>query len=97
MSALEEAAIFSLRVDRTGFAEVVITIGGKRFWLYRAIDQDADVPDILVQARRNTKAAKRFLFQIGQIIRLAPPEPKMRIDNGRFKSHRQPQRFLLLQ
>ena len=44
--------------------EVVITIGGKKFWLWRAIDTDGDVLDILVQARRNTKAAKRFFSRL---------------------------------
>src|SRR3546814_12605456 len=44
--------------------EVVITIGGKKFWPWRAIDTDGDVLDILVQARRNTKAAKRFFSRL---------------------------------
>lgn len=48
--------------------EAVITISGKKFWLWRSIDADGDVLDILVQARRNTKAAKRF-FSTGQAIR----------------------------
>ncbi|MCM5689042.1 DDE-type integrase/transposase/recombinase, partial [Sinorhizobium meliloti] len=44
--------------------EVAITIGGKKFWLWRAIDAEGDVLDILVQTRRNTKAAKRFLSRL---------------------------------
>jgi len=40
--------------------EVVITIRGKKHWLWRAIDPHGDVLDILVQTRRNAKAAKRF-------------------------------------
>ena len=40
--------------------EVLITIRGKKHWLWRAIDADGDVLDILVQTRRNAKAAKRF-------------------------------------
>jgi len=40
--------------------EAVIAIGGQKFWLWRAIDADGDVLDILVQRRRNTRAAKRF-------------------------------------
>ena len=39
--------------------EVVITIAGKKHWLWRAIDQDGYVLDEIVQSRRNTKAAKR--------------------------------------
>ncbi|MBP2444069.1 transposase-like protein [Rhizobium leguminosarum] len=37
--------------------EVVVTIGGHRHWLWRAVDQDGYVLDEIVQARRNTKAA----------------------------------------
>lgn len=42
--------------------EVVISIGGKRHWLWRAVDQDGYVLDEIVQSRRNTKAAKRLLM-----------------------------------
>lgn len=44
--------------------EVVITIAGRKFWLWRAIDAEGGVLDILVQARRNTKAAKRFFSRL---------------------------------
>jgi putative transposase len=50
--------------DKWHMDEVVITIGGKKFWLWRAIDADGDVLDILVQTRRNTKAAKRFFSRL---------------------------------
>jgi len=40
--------------------EVFIRIRGKQHHLWRAIDQNGVVLDILVQGRRNTKAAKRF-------------------------------------
>ena len=40
--------------------EVVITIRGQKHWLWRAIDANVGVLDILVQTRRNAKAAKRF-------------------------------------
>jgi putative transposase len=40
--------------------EVVIVIGGVKYWLWRAIDGDGDVLDILVQSRRNAKAARCF-------------------------------------
>jgi transposase-like protein len=39
--------------------EMVLTIRGKKHSLWRAVDQDGNVPDILVQSRRHTKAAKR--------------------------------------
>ena len=43
---------------------VVITIRGKKHWLWRAIDANGDVLDILVQTRRNAKAAKRFFKRL---------------------------------
>jgi len=39
---------------------VFLTIRGERHDLWRAVDQDGNVLDILVQSRRNKKAAKRF-------------------------------------
>jgi putative transposase len=50
--------------DKWHMDEVVIAIGGEKFWLWRAIDADGDVLDILVQQRRNTKAAKRFFSRL---------------------------------
>jgi putative transposase len=44
--------------------EVVITIAGKKHWLWRAVDQDGYVLDEIVQARRNTKAAKPLLMRL---------------------------------
>ena len=40
--------------------EVFVTIQGQRQYLWRAVDQDGDVIDILVQSRRDRRAAKRF-------------------------------------
>lgn len=37
--------------------EVVVSIGGRKHWLWRAVDQDGYVLDEIVQARRDTKAA----------------------------------------
>ena len=44
--------------------EVVITIRGKKHWLWRAVDQDGFVLDVLVQSRRNTTAAKRLMRKL---------------------------------
>jgi putative transposase len=44
--------------------KVVTNISGKRNWLWRAVDQHGVVLDILVQSRRNTKAAKRLLQKL---------------------------------
>jgi putative transposase len=40
--------------------ELFVTIQGRRQYLWRAVDQDGDVIDILVQSRRDGRAAKRF-------------------------------------
>jgi len=44
--------------------EVVIPIDGVKHWLWRAVDANGDVLDILVQGRRNAKAAKRFMARL---------------------------------
>jgi putative transposase len=46
--------------------EVVVSIAGKKHWLWRAVDQDGYVLDEIVQSRRNTKAAKRLLTRLLQ-------------------------------
>jgi putative transposase len=52
------------RYDIWHLDEVVVTIAGKKNWLWRAVDQDGYVLDEVVQARRNTKAAKRLLKRL---------------------------------
>jgi len=44
--------------------EVVISIAGRKHWLWRAVDQDGYVLDEFVQNRRNTKASKRLLTRL---------------------------------
>ncbi len=44
--------------------EMVVTINGKRHWLWRAVDNEGEVLDFLVQARRNAKAAKRLMRKL---------------------------------
>jgi len=44
--------------------QVVLTIAGVKHWLWRAVDQTGMVLDILVQSRRNTRAAKRLLCKL---------------------------------
>jgi putative transposase len=52
--------------------EVVISIAGKKHWLWRAVDQDGYVLDEIVQSRRNTKAAKRLLTRLMKKQGMAP-------------------------
>ena len=42
----------------------MITIAGKKHWLWRAVDQDGIVLDVLVQSRRDKLAAKRLLRKL---------------------------------
>jgi putative transposase len=44
--------------------EVLLKLAGKRHWLWRAVDQNGIVLDILVQERRDQVAAERFLRQV---------------------------------
>ena len=44
--------------------EVFATIQGQRRYLWRAVDQDGDLLDILVQSRRDRRAAVRFLRNV---------------------------------
>src|SRR5450755_1069989 len=50
--------------DKWHMDEVVLTIRGKKHYLWRAVDQHGNVLDILVQSRRNKKAAKRFFRKL---------------------------------
>jgi putative transposase len=50
--------------DKWHLDEVVITIAGQRHWLWRAVDQHGRVLDVLVQSRRDKRAAKRLLRRL---------------------------------
>src|ERR1017187_3184993 len=41
-----------------------LKFGGKRMWLWRAVDDEGEVLDMLVQKRRNTTAALRLLRKL---------------------------------
>ncbi len=44
--------------------ELFLTMQGRRHYLWRAVDQDGDVIDILVQSRRDRRAAARFFRKL---------------------------------
>jgi transposase-like protein len=44
--------------------EMAVVIGGKRLWLWRAVDSEGEVLDILVQWRRGTSAALRLMRKL---------------------------------
>jgi len=52
------------RGDRWFLDEVVVSIQGKRRYLWRAVDQDGDLIEILVQKRKDTRAAQRFFRKL---------------------------------
>ena len=52
--------------------EVFCKINGQLVYLWRAVDQSGEVLDILVQKRRDTKAAKRFFRKLLKGLRYVP-------------------------
>jgi putative transposase len=50
--------------DKWHLDEVFLTIRGEQHYLWRAVDQDGQVLDILVQRRRDKHAAKRFFRKL---------------------------------
>jgi putative transposase len=52
------------RGDKWYLDEVALTMNKRRYWLWRAVDQDGTVLDILVQNRRDQHAAERFLHRV---------------------------------
>ena len=49
---------------RWHLGEMVVKIRGERMWLWRAVDDEGEVLDMLVQKRRNTGAALRLLRKL---------------------------------
>jgi len=50
--------------DKWHLDEAAISIRGEKHWLWRAVDQDGFVLEVLVQSRRNAKAAKRLMRKL---------------------------------
>ena len=50
--------------DKSHLDEVFLTITGERHYLWRAVDQDGHVLDMLVQRCRNKQAAKQFFRKL---------------------------------
>src|SRR4030095_7423217 len=66
------ACAASLLGDRWHLDEVFLKINGRLHYLWRAVDQDGDVLDILVQSRRNKKAAKKFFGKLLKGLQYVP-------------------------
>ena len=52
--------------------EVYLKINGKTHYLWRAVDQDGNVLDILVQSRRNKQVAKKFFRKLLKGLQYVP-------------------------
>src|SRR6516162_4586184 len=50
--------------DKWHLDEVAVRIAGVKHWLWRAVDQTGIVLDVLVQRRRDKRAAKRLLRKL---------------------------------
>ncbi|RYE64782.1 MAG: IS6 family transposase [Oxalobacteraceae bacterium] len=59
--------------------EVVCSIGGKRMYLWRAVDDEGEVLDLVVQPQRDTAAALKLLRRL---LRNQPVEPECITTDG---------------
>jgi putative transposase len=58
--------------DRWHLDEVFLKINGRIHYRWRAVDQDGDVLDILVQSKRDKKAAVKFFRKLLKTLRYVP-------------------------
>jgi len=63
--------------------EMVIVIQGRRHWLWRAVDNEGEVLDFLVQSKRNAKAALKLMRKLLKKQGWAP----MRITTDKLRSY----------
>jgi len=64
---------------RWNLDEVVCTIGGKKMYLWRAVDDEGEVLDLVVDRRRDKPAAEKLLKRL---LRNQPVEPKTITTDG---------------
>jgi hypothetical protein len=53
-----------LPTSRWHLDEMAVIIGGRQFWLWRAVDDEGEVLDLLVQRRRNKAAAMKLMRKL---------------------------------
>lgn len=70
--------------DKWHIDEVFVTIRGKRYYLYRAIDQYGNILDVLLLERRNRQAVLQFLKR----LRMAYPRAPRVIVTDKLRSYR---------
>ena len=52
--------------------EMYVSIGGRWMYLWRAVDQEGEVLDFLLPARRDTRAALKLLRRLSKLQGIAP-------------------------
>src|SRR5882672_1825443 len=77
--------------DKWHLDEVFLTIKGEHHYLWRAVDQDGNVLDILVQRHRDKQAAKKFFRKLLKGLTYVPRV----IVSDRLKSYAAAKRELL--
>jgi len=65
--------------DKWNLDEVFVTINGHRYYLWRAVDSEGMILDILLQTRRNVKTAKCFFEQV---LGTKPTRPRVIVTDG---------------
>src|SRR5271165_1948421 len=66
----------SLGVKFPRATRLVVSIAGETHWLWRAVDQNGFVLDVLVQRRRDTRAAQRLMKKL---LKTAVTPPRVMI------------------
>ena len=96
--SLKFGKIYAKRIKKTKqygdyvyMDEVFCKIQGKRVYLWRAVDQDGQTIDVLVQEKRNSNAAKRFLKK----IRKSTKQTLTTVVTDKLKSYIKPIKTLL--
>ena len=69
--------------DHWHLDEMVIAINGSRHWLWRAVDNEGEVLDFLVQRRRDAKVARKLMVKLLRKYGFAPT----RIVTDRLRSY----------
>ena len=70
--------------DKWHLDAVFVTINGHRYYLWRAVDSEGMVLDILLQTRRNAKAAQRFFKHV---LHTTPTRPRVIVTDGLRSYH----------
>ena len=68
------------RGDKWHLDEVVISIAGEQHWLWRAVDQNGFVLDVLIQRRRDSRAAQLLMKKL---LKSAGTPPRVMITDKR--------------